>query len=182
MQYSKLFAAMILLASSVASQSEDSGGTHGAASQSPGSRIPSAIQAEHAELHEKLRELTRSGGKTGNAANDVEKLLKPHFVKEEQLALPPLGLLADLSNGRMPGDSTAMIRMTDQLKREMPQMLAEHKKVVAALQRLQEAAEAEGKPQGVQFAKALAAHAVLEEQVLYPSALLVGKYLNEKRK
>ena len=182
MRYWTLFTATTLLASSMASHAEEGGRLSGSAGKHPSLLIPPAIQAEHKELHEKLRELTCMRGRTGNAAIEVEKLLEPHFVKEEQLALPPLGLLADLSSGQMPPDSAAIIRMTDHLKREMPQMLAEHKKVVAALQQLQEAANAEDNPQGVQFAKALAAHAALEEQVLYPSALLVGRYLNEKSK
>jgi hypothetical protein len=176
------FIGVTLLAFSVVSHAEDGSRSHGGSDKNANSSIPPAIQAEHKELHEKLRAVTKLGGRTGSAANDVEKLLKPHFVKEEQLALPPLGLLTDLSAGRMPRDGTAMIRITDDLKREMLQMLAEHKQVVAALQRLQEAAQAESKPDGVAFAKTLTAHATLEEHVFYPSALLVGRYLSEKKK
>ncbi len=145
-------------------------------------RIPSSIAVEHEDLHEQLRHLVGLGGQTGSAARDIEKLLHPHFVKEEQFALPPLRALADLAAGRMPPDAAAIARLAEQLNREMPRMLEEHKAVVAALRRLQDAAQAEGRQEGVQFAKALAAHATLEEQVLYPSALLVGRYLKEKAK
>lgn len=143
---------------------------------------PSSIKKEHEELHEKLHHLVGIGGKTGSAAKEVARLLQPHFEKEEKFALPPLRQLSELSEGRTPSDSAETVRLTDQFKRELPQMLNEHKAVVGALQRLKDAAKAEGKQEAVAFADALEAHATLEEEVLYPTALLIGKYLKEKGK
>lgn len=178
----RLLPVAMLLAFSMVIQAQEGGRPPGDSGKDASSPIPPAIQAEHKELHEKLRAVAQLGGSTSSAATEVEKLLEPHFVKEERLALPPLGLLSDLSAGRMPRDSAAMIRLTDDLRREMPQMLAEHKQVVAALLRLEKAALSENKPEGAAFAKALTSHAALEEQALYPSALLVGRYLSEKKK
>lgn len=158
----------------------DSGHGHGASEQAGKFPVPSSIAAEHEELHARLRELFDAGGKTASVAREIEKLLEPHFEKEEQFALPPLAVLSELSAGREIRDAAALVRMTDQLAREMPQMLAEHQQVVAALQRLKEAAGAEGKQEGIRFAEALQAHAVTEEQILYPAALLVGRYLGTK--
>jgi hypothetical protein len=45
------------------------------------------------------------------------------------------------------------------------------------LKALTEAAATENKPEGVQFASMLAAHAEMEEQVTYPTALLIGRYV-----
>ena len=56
-------------------------------------------------------------------------------------------------------------------------MLEEHKTVVAALQRLMTAAQAENKPEHAHFAEKLVLHARTEEDVLYPSAILVGEYV-----
>lgn len=143
---------------------------------------PSSIEAEHKELHEKLATVIRSKGKTGAAGKEVERLLRPHFEKEEQFALPPLGLLSSLAAGTVPPNADDIIKMTDQLKAEMPQMLAEHKKIVGALQRLRKAAQEEQKREAVQFVAHLTAHAVQEEEILYPSAILVGEYLKLKPK
>lgn len=170
-----------LLLVSVGVQAEGGGAKH-EAGEAVATAIPTSIEAEHKALHERLRQIMRSGGQTGRAADDVEKLLQAHFVKEEQFALPPLGHLAGLAAGQLPVDSASIIRMTDKLRQELPQMLSEHKKVLAALSRLQAAAEAEGKPEGVRFAKALSAHATEEEQVLYPAALLVGAYLKQAKR
>src|SRR5688572_31829587 len=63
--------------------------------------VPNSIAAEHHELHEELRTAIASGGKTGAAAKIVEQRLKVHFEKEEEYALPQLGLLVPLAEGRV---------------------------------------------------------------------------------
>jgi hypothetical protein len=52
-------------------------------------------------------------------------------------------------------------------------MLSEHKSIVAELTRLIDAARAEGRPEVVHFAEKLKLHAQTEEDVLYPSAILI---------
>jgi hypothetical protein len=49
--------------------------------------IPSALKAEHQELHGELVRATKAGGRTGEAAKAVAKLMHPHFVKEEEYCL-----------------------------------------------------------------------------------------------
>ena len=61
--------------------------------------IPKSLKAEHTELHEELVDATNAGGRVGEAAKEVAKRLHPHFVREEEFALPPLGLLGALAKG-----------------------------------------------------------------------------------
>ena len=63
-------------------------------------KIPEALKIEHEELHAQLSALSKAPGGVGEAARDVARLLHPHFVKEEEYALPPLGLLATVAQGR----------------------------------------------------------------------------------
>jgi hypothetical protein len=65
--------------------------------------------------------------------------------------------------------------MTRRLKAELPGMLAEHKQIVGALEKLRAAARAARQPEHERFADALVQHAQTEEQVLYPAAILVGE-------
>ncbi len=139
--------------------------------------IPSALKQEHEELHNELVRATQSGGRTGEAAQAVAKLMHSRFVKEEEYALPPLGLLAALSKGKIEPAMADVLKLTDKLETELPHMLAEHKQIVTALKRLIEAGTAEDKREYVQFAHKLMAHAVAEEEVSYPTALLIGRYL-----
>jgi hypothetical protein len=142
--------------------------------------IPSSLKAEHEELHEELVRATRAGGKTGEAAQVVAKVLHPHFVKEEQLAMPPLGLLGALAAGQMPPKAEEIVKLTDNLKKELPAMLKEHGNIVVALDALANAAQEENNQAAQQFAEKLKQHAKTEEEVLYPAAILVGEYIKLK--
>jgi hypothetical protein len=142
--------------------------------------IPRPLKAEHDELHGELVEATKAGGRTGDAAKAVAKLLHPHFVKEEEYALPPLSLLVALSEDKFDPSMAGVLKMTDRLKPELGTMLAEHKEVVEALVKLVDAAKAENRPHIAHFAEKLMLHAQTEEQVLYPAAILVGEIVRSK--
>lgn len=59
-------------------------------------------------------------------------------------------------------------------------MLEEHKRIVAALKNLISTAEQDKKPEYARFAEKLMAHAQTEEEVSYPTAILIGEYLKLK--
>jgi len=139
--------------------------------------IPQHLKAEHAELHADLVDATRAGGRVGEAAKEVAKRLHPHFVREEEFALPPLGLLTALATRTVVPGMADVLALTNRLEDELPSMLAEHKDIVAALGDLVAAAKAENKPKYAGFAGKLMLHAQTEEEVLYPAALLVGRYV-----
>jgi len=73
-----------------------------------------------------------------------------------------------------------VLKMTAKLKAELQQMLEEHKAIVAALKKLAEAAKKEKKIEYARFAEKLILHAQTEEEVNYPTAILVGEYLKLK--
>ena len=58
----------------------------------------------------------------------------------------------------------------------MPQMIDEHRQIAEALHRLAKEAAAAGKADYVALAEDMILHAHLEEDILYPAALLVGEY------
>jgi hypothetical protein len=142
--------------------------------------IPTAMKADHDELHRELVSATKAAGQTGEAAKAVAKVLHAHFVKEEEYALPPLGLLMALAQGKAEPGMRDVLAMTDKLEAELPQMLAEHKQIVAALEKLVAAAKTERHPDIVSFAEKLMLHALAEEQVAYPTARLIGRYVKMK--
>ena len=143
-------------------------------------KIPHSLKAEHEELHDELARATQVAGKIGEAAKAVAKLMHSHFEAEEEYAMPPLGLLALLAEGKITPEMGAVLTMTDKLKAELPHMLQEHKAIVGALEGLVKAAKAENKPEYAHFAEKLMLHAQNEEEVLYPATILVGEYLKLK--
>lgn len=140
-------------------------------------RIPLPLKEEHAELHAELVRATKAGGLTGEAALSLVRVMRPHFKKAEEYALPPLGLLTELSQEGVAPGMSEVLQMTDRLATELAQMLAEHKQIAAALSALIDAARAEGKPEFIDFAQKLMAHARAEEEISYPTTLLIGRYV-----
>jgi hypothetical protein len=143
-------------------------------------QIPIPLQQEHEALHEQLRAATQAGGEVGEAGKTVAQLMHPHFVKEDSIALPPLGLLAALARGEVTPEMAQVLVLTDQLEAELPAMLAEHGAIVQALGVLSDAARRAGRSDIVEFAEALTQHARTEEEVLYPAAVLVGQVVRQR--
>jgi hypothetical protein len=142
--------------------------------------IPQSLKSEHEALHSMLVRATKASGATGEAAKAVAAVLHPHFVKEEQFALPPLGLLAPLARGEWAPEMRDVLPLTDKLKAELPEMLSEHRGIVTALDKLEQAARAEGHAEYAEFAEKLKLHAQTEEEVSYPTAILIGEYVKLK--
>lgn len=142
--------------------------------------IPQTLRSEHEALHDRLRQATEAGGEVGEAAKTLARLMHPHFVKEDEFALPPLGLLVALARGEVNAEMAAVLDLTDRLEAQLPEMLEEHRSVVEALGKLRDAAARAGHEDIVAFAAALVEHAQTEEAVMYPAAILVGQVVRQR--
>jgi len=143
-------------------------------------KAPLSIRREHEELHADLARAEREPGPIGEAARKVARILHPHFLREDEYAIPPLGLLARLAKGQVTPDMADVLPLVARLKEEMPLMIQEHRAIIGAVQQLATAAEAENDERYIRFAAELMVHAQMEEEVLYPAAVLVGEYVKAK--
>ena len=143
--------------------------------------IPQSLRTEHEEIHTALEAATRAPGRVGAAAKELAAVLGPHFERENQIALPPLGLLAPLSRGETPAGLPEVLAMTDALRKELPRMLEEHARIRSATLKLRTAAREEKASVHEHFAERLAAHAQTEEEILYPAAVLVGDIIRMRK-
>lgn len=141
---------------------------------------PESIRIEHDSIHKALVELTKAEGPVGTAARELAAALHPHFEREEEIALPPLGLLAPLAAGKTPDGMKEALTMSDTLRKEMPRMLDEHKAIRAATENLLRVGRDEKNHAAQEFAGELALHARTEEEVLYPAAILVGDIIRAR--
>ena len=142
--------------------------------------MPESLKAEHEELRADLEQAIRIGGRIGEAARALESVLQPHFRREDENVFLGLGLLQSVAQGKVTPGMHEIVVMTDRLKLELPEMLAEHDQIRKALERLGQEATKEGRPQVAYFAARLLRHARLEEEVLYPSATVLGEYLKSR--
>lgn len=71
--------------------------------QTPSVEIPQSLRTEHEVIHSALEEATKAPGRVGAAAKELAAVLDPHFKRENEIALPPLGLLAPPGGRRKTG-------------------------------------------------------------------------------
>jgi hypothetical protein len=145
-------------------------------------KTPIPLQSEHQALHAEIIQAAKLEGRTGKATRLVARLIERHFAKEEEFALPPLGLLPALAQGTIEPQMAAAITLATKLHDQLPDLLAEQRVIVAALEELMAAAEDEGHTELVEFAERLMLHEEIEQQVSYPTAILIGKYLQLRLK
>lgn len=171
-----------LATGSASAQHHENGQEATPAATKPALATPSSIVEEHKHLHHQLDEALASGGKTADSARAVADVLLPHFKAEEEYGMLPLGLLQALANDRPLTDEQKheAIQMAGKLRSHYGQMIQEHQQIHTALESLASAARQENKPEVLAFAETLMLHAQNEEQVLYPTTLLIGKYLESQ--
>jgi len=143
-------------------------------------QIPESMRVEHAGIHEALVAATREPGRVGEAARELAQILHPHFEREEEIALPPLALLRPLAAGEYRPEMCAVLKMTDALRAELPEMLREHQDIAAAARKLELTAREETNGKVEELAKELQLHARSEEELFYPMAILVGDVLRAR--
>lgn len=145
-------------------------------------QAPSALRREHEELHADLARASQAPGRVGETAREVARLLHPHFLREDEFAMPPLALLAPLAHGIVTPDMADVLPLVARLQEELPVMLEEHRAILAAVREFAAAAESEGDETLIRFAADLMMHAMMEEEVLYPAAILVGECVKRRLK
>lgn len=141
---------------------------------------PLSLRREHEELHADLARAGQVPGRIGEAARAVARIMHPHFLREDEYAMPPLSLLPRLAPGEVTPDMAEVLPLVARLKEELPLMLEEHRAILGAVRELAVAAETEADEKYIRFAAELMVHAQLEEEVLYPAAILVGEYVKLK--
>jgi hypothetical protein len=145
-------------------------------------QVPASLKSGHDALYAGLKRAVREPGRTGDAARKVLQVMDGHMMREEKFALRPLGLLKALARGETPAELADAADLVEGLKREMPQMIEEHRQISDLLRQLAREAHAEDRPEYVALAEEIIIHAHIEEDVLYPAALLIGEYAKKVRR
>ena len=142
-------------------------------------KMPNSLRARHEAFHVEFIKATKEAGKVGDAARSIEKLGATHFPKAKDV-FAPLGLLPRLADGKVTPEMGEAVKVAEKLRAHLPQIHGEHRELLAGLKTLGEVASEEGKTGYVRFAESLTLHIQEEEEVLYPTVLLIGDYVKRR--
>ncbi len=149
--------------------------------QFPGkTEVPSSIKQKHEYLLEQAHKMTLFNDDSTPIALKLEEMMQHHFKEEENFILPPLGLLPMLANDQMPAQSKEIILLCEKMKSQMDHMSAEHQLIKAYIDELKQASSKENLPEIIEFETEVFKHAISEEEVFFPTAVLIGEYLKLK--
>jgi hypothetical protein len=153
------------------------GGRQGEAGTNPHFAIPISLLEEHAELHTAFETAGRLPGQTGAAARRVIALRTAHVAKEQRVAYPLLRLLPLLEKGKAEPWMAELLPLADELRAALSSLKQEHAAITRALEDLRTEAWAEGHPEYAFLAQRLKHHLRIEEEILYPAALVTAEYV-----
>jgi hypothetical protein len=103
-----------------------------------------------------------------------------HFAKEEELVFPLLGLFQSSVEEKTDKGIEAL-GLINNMNDNLVTMYDEHKREVNALKSLIEA-KSENRPEYLRLCVKLLLHIRVEKEFIYPTAILIGKYLKIKKK
>lgn len=144
------------------------------AGRNPHFAIPISLLEEHAELYTAFEAASRVPGETGAAARRVIALRTAHVEKEQRVAYPLLRLLPMLEQDKAEPWMAELLPLADQLRAALPSLKKEHVAITRALADLRREAWAEGHPEYAFLAQRLKHHLRIEEEILYPAALVTA--------
>jgi hypothetical protein len=142
--------------------------------------FPITLLQEHAELHTGLDTAASLPGETGAAARRVLTLMNRHFQDEQRRVYPLLTLLPMLSKQQVEPWMAELLPMADRLRTDIDEIRRADIEISDALDTLKTAAWRESHPEVAFLAKRIRHHDMMDEEILYPAALVVGDCLRLK--
>jgi hypothetical protein len=144
--------------------------------------VPVALKLDHDELRADLEKASKESGPIGAAARELASVALPHMAREEKTAFPALGLLSELASGDVGPEMAAVLPLIAEFVSGHNAFLADHQRIAYRLQMLLEAARKEGSDRFSQLAYKGMVHERIEEAVIYPTIVLIGKYIRQQLK
>ena len=141
---------------------------------------PDALLRVHDEARAELVRAIMEGGRIAKAAKRVAQLCLPHFEHEEKSVFPVLALLPHLERGNLQPEMMDVMPLISDFRAKHDSLDDHHQLIVSAIEELLQAAYKEKNREIAEFAYNMRIHERIEDEVIYPTIALIGKYLQEK--
>jgi hypothetical protein len=148
-------------------------------SAQPALVAPKALRRSHEELRDGFARAAMAGGAIARAATHVSRLCLSHFWHEEQSVFPLLALLPLLEHGHARPEMKDALPLIADFRAKRHVLADHHQTILAAIDELRDAASRANARDTLDFAYALQLHEKIEDEVVYPSVVLIGNYLEQ---
>ena len=142
--------------------------------------VPNALRRGHDEARAQFVWANMERDSIAIAAKRVAKLCLPHFEHEEKTVFPVLALLPYLERGDLRPEMLDVLPLIGDFAAKHDALDEHHQSIVSAIEALGQAARKEKNRLFTEFAYNLRVHERVEDEVIYPMIVVIGKYLEEK--
>src|SRR5471030_2087206 len=142
--------------------------------------VPSALRRDHDEARTEFVRAGMEGGRIAKAGKRVAQLCLPHFEHEEKTVFPVLALLPYLAPENLQPEMMDIMPLISELRAKHDAIADHHQSILAAIDELMHAAHKQKNREFAEFAHNLKNHEDIEAELIYPTAILIGNYLQEK--
>ena len=142
--------------------------------------VPNVLLRSHDEARMVFVRATLEGGRIASAARRVAQLCLSHFEHEESTVFPVLSLLPYLQQGDLRPEMAEVVPLIAAFRAKQAVVDNHHRLIAAAIEAMLQAARKEKNKEFAQLAYNLRVHERVEDEVVFPTVVLIGKYLQEK--
>ena len=141
---------------------------------------PHSLRLSHDEARAEFVRATMAGGQIAVAAKRLAGLCLPHFEGEERFVFPALGLLPDLMKGLVRQEMAEVLPLISDFNAKHNALDTQHEAIGSAIDALLEASHRAKNREIAEFAYNMRVHEKIEDEVIYPTVVLIGNYLRER--
>jgi hemerythrin superfamily protein len=142
--------------------------------------VPKALQRDHDDARAEFVRATTEGGRIAKAGRRVAQLCLPHFEHEEKKVFPVLALLPYLAPENLQPEMMDVMPLISELRAKQDAIADHHQEILAAIDELMLAARKQNNREFAEFAHNLKNHEDIETELIYPTVLLIGNYLQDR--
>ncbi len=141
---------------------------------------PKSLRLSHDDARVELVRATMEGGRIAAAAKRLAHVCLPHFDVEEKFAFPALALLPELMQGMVRPDMARVLPLISAFSAKHKALNGQHQSIQPAIDALLAASHSEKNREVAEFAHSMRVHERIEDEVIYPTLVMIGMYLRER--
>jgi hemerythrin HHE cation binding domain-containing protein len=142
--------------------------------------VPEAMRLEHDDIRAGLSRALARAGPVSKAARQVSRFCLTHFEEEEEIVFPILGVLRDLASGNVQPEMAGVLPLISRFSARFDRLGRHHWGIYSSVAALLQAAHRERNREAANLSYRLQLHERLEDEVIYPTVMLMGNYVREK--